>query len=434
MIDSPKPLTRREAESSPVSKRNHGPFRIALFNVKYSPNLGDGLLAECLEGAIRSQLGDAQVESIDLAGRLRYQPGRAERALALSVLHASPLLIRQSASKVVLGSMLNRKLRPLWKEKLREVGAVIVGGGNLISDSDLNFPLKLQAAMAVTTELAIPVSVFAVGVSENWSPKGAAMFSEALTSAPLFFASVRDARSAEIWRRRLGPLGVASPSVVYDPGVLASTHFRASARPERVSPLVGVGVMHPASLKYHSDQSCVSAGRQREWTLALVKACLAQGWLVRLFTNGSPEDEAYLHSLAPMLAALDGASGLRVEPRFGTPRELAQFIASLDLMYAHRLHANIAAYSYAVPHIGFSWDSKLKSFLAQVGRSECLATMGVDSVEGAVQMGRRQLETGVNRETHRTVLKRAHADVGALVAAIQDLHPTAAVDARFRSA
>jgi polysaccharide pyruvyl transferase WcaK-like protein len=427
-------LVEREAEQPRELGSGRGPLRIALFNVKYSPNLGDGLLAQCLESEIRSQIGDAQVESIDLAGRVRYEPGRARRALALSVLQASPLFVRQTASRVVLGALLKRRLSPLWREKLRGVDAVIVGGGNLFSDSDLNFPLKLQAAMAAAQDLQTPVGVFAVGVSDNWSAQGARMFGQAFAQAPLFFASVRDARSAEIWRRRLEPLGVAAPSVVNDPGLLASAHFPASPRPTRETPLVGVGVMHPASLKYHSDQGCVSAARQTEWTLAFLSACLAQGWSLRMFTNGSPEDEVYLKSLAPALAALDSGGRIGIEPRFATPRELARFIATLDLMYAHRLHANIAAYSYAAPHIGFRWDTKLNSFLSQIGRGECLATMGVDPVEQTVQLGQRQLQMGLDLEKQRAVLQQAHDDVAELAKAVRGLQMTKGGSARSASA
>jgi hypothetical protein len=50
--------------------------RIALLNVKYSPNLGDGLLSECLEAELahtfQAIAPGTQVFSIDLAGRRAY--------------------------------------------------------------------------------------------------------------------------------------------------------------------------------------------------------------------------------------------------------------------------------------------------------------------------------------------------------------------------
>jgi polysaccharide pyruvyl transferase WcaK-like protein len=405
------------SEHRPYSERARGRRRIALFNVKYSPNLGDGLLAECLEGELRAALPEAEIESLDLAGRRAYEPGRAERAVALSILHASPLPVRQAVSKLVLGEKM-RRLAPYWRERLRGAEAVVIGGGNLVSDSDLNFPFKLRAAAAAAREFALPLGVYAVGVGDNWSAPGAAMFESAFATAPMFFGSVRDARSAEIWARRLGPAGVAPARVSCDPGLLAYARYPAPERPQRAAPRVGLGLMHPASLKYHADQDTPPAARQTEWTLACVRACLARGWSVQAFTNGSPEDEVYLRQLAPALVALDGAGRVGVEPRFAAPERLAKFIAGLDLLFAHRLHANIAAYSYGVPHIGFSWDGKLKSFLAGVGRGECLATMGVDAVEDTVALGARELRAGVERERRRATLQRAHADVAALAAAL----------------
>ena len=43
------------------------PLRIRLFNVKYSPNLGDGLLSECLEKALIALGASGDTWSIDLS-------------------------------------------------------------------------------------------------------------------------------------------------------------------------------------------------------------------------------------------------------------------------------------------------------------------------------------------------------------------------------
>jgi polysaccharide pyruvyl transferase WcaK-like protein len=88
-------------------------------------------------------------------------------------------------------------------------------------------------------------------------------------------------------------------------------------------------------------------------------------------------------------------------------------------MYAHRLHSNIAAFSYAVPHVGFAWDRKLESFLAFVGRRECLAKVAEDGVSETVELGRRQLQSGIDRAQHRTVLERARSDIGEIAAAVR---------------
>ena len=61
--------------------------RVGLLNVKFSPNLGDGLLAECMEKELAARGGVSKVVSIDLVGRLAYgQGGVRNRETAIRVL------------------------------------------------------------------------------------------------------------------------------------------------------------------------------------------------------------------------------------------------------------------------------------------------------------------------------------------------------------
>ena len=157
-----------------------------------------------------------------------------------------------------------------------------------------------------------------------------------------------------------------------------------------------------------------------DWFVALAAACLAAGWRVAAFTNGSSEDESFLAQLAPRLAALSPAGAASVVPRFADPRALAEFVAGLDLLMAHRLHANIAAYAYGVPQIGFAWDVKLKSFLERVDRADCLATAGRDPVDGVVALAARQLESGVDPARRTAAVGEARDSVAALGQALMD--------------
>ncbi|XZQ27947.1 hypothetical protein ACTTAL_10305 [Rhodobacter capsulatus] len=61
---------------------------IRLMNVKFSPNLGDGLLSDCLEAGLRAR--GAAAGSIDLAARTGYGQGLAGRGRVLRLLEAMP--------------------------------------------------------------------------------------------------------------------------------------------------------------------------------------------------------------------------------------------------------------------------------------------------------------------------------------------------------
>lgn len=411
------PDTMRVPNWPSRARERHAPS-VALINVKYSPNLGDGLLSECLEAELASVLPALAIRVIDLAGRTEYDPGTRSRKSVLTLMHHSPRVVRHAIAQSVLGSKLHMHLRPHWRAALRGVDAVIVGGGNLLSDADLNFPLKLDAVMAEVRSLGLPAAVFGVGASDNWTLRGEALFRRAFGGPALFHASVREPRSAEIWRQRLSPAGIPPAQIVHDPGQLVSRHVARGRAPDRTGTYIGLGITHPIALKYHGGNTHVSAAAQAAWYSALVRAGSARGWRFVVFANGSPEDEAFLAELRPALAAAAGREQVTFAPRAATPADLARLISSFDLLMAHRLHANIAAFSYGIPQIGFAWDVKLETFLAQVGRRHCLCRVGADPIDSVVALAVQQLGEGVDARMHRTVLAEARAHVADLASAL----------------
>ncbi|WP_244110654.1 polysaccharide pyruvyl transferase family protein [Burkholderia cenocepacia] len=419
MLPDHSTMQNRVRHGAPgANEMPHAP-RVALVNVKYSPNLGDGMLSECLEAELATALPGIEIRVIDLAGRTDYACGAPSRKSVLTLMHHSPRVVRHAIVHSVLGYKLNTELRPRWRSVLRGVDAVIVGGGNLLSDADLNFPMKLDAAMAEVRDLGLPAAVFGVGVSGDWTSRGELLFRRALSGVALFHASVREGRSAEIWRARLSGAGIRAAQVVHDPGHLVSRHVERSRASDRAVTTIGLGITHPIALKYHGGGVRVSATAQAAWYRALVRAGSARGWRFIVFANGSPEDEAFIDQLRPMLAEAGGVGRITFAPRAATPADLARLISSFDLLMAHRLHANIAAFSYAVPQIGFAWDVKLESFLSGVGRGHCLCTVGIDSIDAVVALAARQLGEGIDAHVHRTVLGDACAHVAELAAALR---------------
>lgn len=388
-------------------------MKLALINVKYSPNLGDGLLSECLELELERVVPGLSIRSIDLAGRVAYAEGSGTRTLALGLLSRIPKPLRHAVSGAVLGRALRRSV-PLWRSELAGVDAAILGGGNLFSDVDLNFPLKVHAALGEVARAKVPLAVYGVGVSDNWSARGEALFREALSTQRLAYVSVRDARSAAIWSRRLSAGGVMPARLAQDPGLLVAQHVPKVRAGDPGRPTLGLGLTHPISLRYHADEPCPSRQAFASWYAAVVRGLLKHGWAVDVFTNGSPEDQAYVGEIRPLLSGLGASDRLRFMPRFPHPSALASFISGVDVVMAHRLHANIAAYSYAVPTVGLSWDKKLPEFLARIGRADFLCTAGVDDADAAVALTLRAHREGVDAARHAAVMAEARGDIAEL--------------------
>src|ERR1700744_2459725 len=106
---APRPNDGRTADRRAVSEGDGYSVgrelpHLRLFNVKYSPNLGDGLIAECLERGLAAMGGGDDVLSIDLAGRVRYGQRFAGRAQIISILDRMPKALRRQFIRPLLAA------------------------------------------------------------------------------------------------------------------------------------------------------------------------------------------------------------------------------------------------------------------------------------------------------------------------------------------
>lgn len=384
-----------------------GLSRLVLLNVKYSPNLGDGLLSECLERELALALPGCEVVSLDLAGRRQYPSGYGRtRGIALALLERLPVPLRRWAAWAMLRIVLALRLRRHYKAGLESADAVVVGGGNLLTDADLNFPMKISGALAQANRRGLPVAVYAVGVSPNWSHRGSRIFAQALERARPIWTSVRDEASQGAWQKHLCGRAITAPRLTIDPGVLASCHYPQSLR-RTGTRKIGVCITDPLAVRYHSDAT--HAANLEEWYPAALRSLVAHGFEVVLFTNGSPEDREYLHRrLHPWVRH---AKGPVVFGRsFDTPADLAALVSSCDAVVGHRMHACVAAYSFGIPAVGLRWDAKLDSFFELAGRSRHMLDTAMTAAEN---LGARTLAAIEDPFDPDSLIARARAQVGA---------------------
>lgn len=403
---------QREADRA---ARNVAPVRVGIFNVKYSPNLGDGIIAECLEGELRRADPRLDPVSIDLAGRSRFSAsnGRHRRSV-LAVLETVPRAVRRQIMPLALRAMVRARLAPRFSRKLASCDVAVIGGGALFADADQNFPTKIGAALSLCGRQGVPVAVAAVGVSGEWSTAGLARVTDGLRKADLLAVTVRDDTSAQTWQRIFAAQGIAPARTMPDPGLLCADQYGPSDRSAAASsrPVVGLCVTAPMVLRLHAggehDEALLEA-----WFRAVAIGLLESGCDVVLFTNGSPEDSSFRDRIAGRLGA---RSGLRIAPDFESPDQLVGCIAGLDAVLAHRLHACIAAYSYRIPAVGLAWDRKLRSFFEQAGRAGYVIDPREASPMATVRLTRRALQDPVDPAHHAQLVQSAREGIADLAA------------------
>lgn len=344
------------------------PFDIRCMNVRYSPNLGDGLLAECLEWALHAQ--GAIASSCDLAARIQYGDDMLGRGQILAVLHTLPPRLRQLAVRLPLALQVKRKWSPHYGTSLAGADGMVIGGGNLLADLDLNFPTKLALALDHAATRNLKTAIFGCGMSSGWTPEGIRRVNRALERAHPHAVYLRDARSCDLWNDLFAKVSGRTAKQVRDPGLLASLVWPAD-RPaaDTSNATVGIGVMSHVAVRYHGNASMTETD-MLGWYKDLVQNLVSRGIKVVAFTNGSPEDIQAAKALRDALTP-EIATQVRFEqPK--TPEQLAQLIATFRALAAFRMHAVIAAYSYGVPTLALSWDEKLKSFMTSVNQADKL--------------------------------------------------------------
>jgi len=387
--------------------------KIVQFGLHYSPNVGDGIITECLRDAVLRLKPGVDFQSIDLSGRTGFGDVMVpNRALALKVLGWLPAAIRGRVVMGRLNAMLDR-IEPQWHELLADADLALVGGGQIFSDADLNFCTKISRAAKVLRANNVPTAIYAAGVSQNWSPKGAALFMD-LFSTDLRAVGLRDQRSVSAWQDQTGHHSPV-PILTRDPGLLAAQCY---GPPDRAGDEIGLCITAPSILHYHADRGVAGTGAGGlKFFADLAQALVANGHKLRLFCNGAAEDRAALKQIAamPAISACIANRTIRCADPPETPAALASILASCAAVVAHRMHACIVAYSYGVPVVGLGWDRKMDSFLASVDRSDWLVGSEQASAPQVADLVGAALAAGVDPVVHARVLAEARQAVATIL-------------------
>ena len=356
-------------------------MNIVIGGVPFSQNLGDGIIFENIKNLYNSTDKNISVSPLDIAGREDFDTAAGSSDLKFKILHAIPAIGRKPLLALFFYLKYQLVWRKAWHTKLAKADLLTIGGGQLFLDEELNFPLKLYFLSLTAKRLQNLKTVIAfVGVSPTMSPLGKLLLRKAVKNFNPQSVSVRDEESKQNFNRLISTS--QNVKVVPDPGLNSKQCYEVESTTADDYKRIGICISNPKGLdvqgklgKKFQEETCL-------YFKKLVEQLYQHGYHVSLFTNGASEDELLKDEIYNDCKAWVNVC----EEKPKTPNNLVTTINKYDLIVAHRLHANIIAYSLGITSIGLRWDTKLQSFFKSINREHLFVNTTSPTAENTISL------------------------------------------------
>lgn len=341
-------------------------MKIVICGEIFSENLGDGIISDSNEFLLGTK-SENTISFLDLSGRSDYK--KVEKAINKNALISSiksinrTLMTNRGYSSISFLTYMKVKgkkdLEEYYTQKIAGSDLIWIGGGQLIMDNNLSFPYRLKLISEIASNLGIPFVIDSVGVSRNWSKLGKKYFTKTFENNKLVSFSVRDEKSLE--NLKLYYINFKkNVSLSPDPAIFSNETY--CIKKNEKSKTIGLGITNVNSLIFGSNSQFDMNEKSliNIWKKVIIDLT-KDNHTVELFTNGSQEDQNFALKIQNELENEKGISVFLYKKPI-TPKDLVEIISGFKVVVAHRLHANIVAYSLMIPSIGLGWDDKVNEF------------------------------------------------------------------------
>jgi polysaccharide pyruvyl transferase WcaK-like protein len=327
----------------------------------FSPNLGDGIIFETMRDLYQQVDASVKVIPLDISGRHAWETPRSTDITKLKSITLARRWINRFYSLFNYARLtlkFHNSLRQRWSEQIAQADLVVIGGGQLLMDDDLDFPTKLNQLGRLVKENDLPLHLSACGVGANWSKQGKRLVEEVLSQAASI--TVRDSIS----QQRLDnifPGHIAERSA--DPAIWAAELY--GKAPENGSKTLGLGVLNPADVNLRNPGHRLASGELEDFWLELFTCLDLLNVEYELFSNGNLADAAFSRRLVSLARKRKGLH-VCIAPRPSSPQELAVRVRAYGGVIAFRLHAALLAITFGLPCVGLGWDKKIPALFDEL--------------------------------------------------------------------
>ncbi|MCT1901859.1 polysaccharide pyruvyl transferase family protein [Oceanobacillus sojae] len=338
--------------------------KIMICGVPNSNNLGDRVIIESMNYIYEQYLNKYEIVNFDIVSGKIYN-GNLDVKIKLNSngfrKKMIPNILRRM--KVYSNYKKNEKLNLELENIISKQDCVVIGGGHLLIDNYLHFPLAINQIVQLAKEYQIPVIIAFVGAKGKWSQRAKKLLVDSLDYAKCI--SVRDSASKD-FLVSINSKYKEKTQVISDPALFVKDFVGIS---DKNKMNIGIGIMDPNEIARHAKIKW-SRDEAAGWWKKIITDLEKKDLRVNIFTNGAPTDNAFVeYYIKPHFEKNNNVKIMEYPKNY---KELIQNIERQDAVIAQRLHACLPSISFENKTFGVIWDEKVEGVFNELGMSEYL--------------------------------------------------------------
>lgn len=338
----------------------------------FSSNLGDYAIYDSLSTLLASR--DVKAIPLDISFRRGFPVSSIDSQPELVNSNWKSLIPKKIKHHKLIQYMITRTMWYLvhrqditkyWSELISNSDAVIIGGGQLFTDTIADFHTKLALITDIANEFNKPICILGCGVGSELSSKAQKNVKKVLNSAK--FVSLRDLDSANRLKRFTRndvSLNVYPDLAFALSSATNNNTFQNKSESKKI--VCGFNIMPlTAFKKYNPNLKDVDAKTYITFWKRLAHDATKENMQIHIMTNGSIRDYEQAESIYKSILS-EGIDVMLID-RPTSPLDLYHQISNVDYLITMRMHAGIIGQAYGKPVSTLIWDDKIPGVWQEAG-------------------------------------------------------------------
>lgn len=381
--------------------------RIILCGEFYSSNFGDGIIVDSSKYILEQISEDYIIDIMDFSSRKNFAEGQKKLEYKDSDSYRTMIKLAlrlrgiSTCLNIVKWFFKKRKVyQNYYSEKLKDADMIIFSGGHILMNNSLEYPLRLSMINKIAENKNISIVFNSCGSEKTKSVLGKRILKNVLVSKNVKVISVRDNVENIEYLAGTGIKDVKDVYVSDDPATIIASAYNIE---KKESNTIGIGVI--SNLAYvnaysrNKNDYLISEEYMLSRWIEIIKEIINKGYKCKIFSNGGYHDNSMSYKLQAMLD--DNIEVCIPKNAY----ELVNEISNYKGVIAHRLHANILAYSLKIPSVGLVWDDKLVEFGNRTARKKFFINLKEHEVNSVVSLLEEAMSEGIDEEIHTTIIR-----------------------------